>query len=228
MTKPGAIVLGIVAGIAAEAAALVLSFHGTNLFHGGHPNLVANVLLPGLGIADHLSSRATQSATVPLMIVSLVQFPIYGALLARDYALRRVSRLTLAVAALHLLAIAIAFYGVKLDRDWEAESGQYGACIRANAAGYETALNSRRIMQLVAWRDQSKRRLAELQRQKAEGARFDPDPEEHVVREVAQWQAELDRRWESYKSAGGLAGSPEQVTELKSPCGKPPQRPGFP
>lgn len=228
MNKATAIIVGVVAGIIAEIAALILSFHGTNLFHGGHPNVIANALLPGIGIVDRLPSGIPRLVPISLLIPSLAQFPIYGALLGRDYANRRLSRLTLVVLLLHVIAASLAFYGVVLDKEWQAASAQHAACVRANAPGETLAATSQRITQLVTWRDQSKQSLERLRAQKRDGATFQPDPEEFLVREIASWETELSQQWERYRSAGGPAGSPEEVKVLDGPCGKPPKRPGFP
>ena len=225
--KVRAIIVGIVAGIIAEIGALILSFFGTNLFHGGHPHVIVNALLPGLGIADRLSSHTLPFVAIALMIASLAQFPIYGALLGRDYGNGRLSRLTIALMLVHVAGSSLAFYGVELDREWRAASAQYAACIRSNASGENLALNSRRITQLVTWRDQSKRELDRLKAQKRDGASFQPDPEGFLVREIDRWQEELGQQWDSYKKAGGPAKSPEEVNVLDSPCGQPPKRSSF-
>lgn len=227
-SKIRAIVVGIAAGILAEVGALLLSFYGTNLFHGGHPNVIVSALLPGIGIADRLSSRGLPLVPISLMIVSLTQFPVYGALLGRDYVNGQLSRLTLVVMLLHVVGTSLAFYGAHLDSKWEAASAQYGACIRSNASAEGLALNSHRITQLVTWKNQSNRELERLRARKRDGAIFQPDPEDFLIQEIAKWQKELDQQWESYKAAGGPANSPEEVKVLDSPCGKPPTRPTFP
>jgi len=226
--KVGAIILGVVAGIVAEIGALIVSFSDTNLFHGGHPHVIVNALLPGIGIADRLSSHTLAFVPISLMIASLAQFPIYGALLGRDYSNGRLSRLTIALMLVHVAGSSLAFYGAEQDRQWRDASAQYAACIRSNAAGENLALNSRRITQLVTWRDQSKREVEKLRAQKRGGAIFQPDPEEFLVREIDTWQKELSQQWESYKKAGGPANFPEEVKVLDSPCGQPPKRSSFP
>jgi len=228
MKRATAIILGVVAGAIVEIAALILSFAGTNLFHGGHPNVIVNALLPGIGIADRLSSSTLPFVPISLMIASLAQFPIYGALLGRDYGNGRLSKLTLAVMLLHGVGASLAFYGVELDKEWRAASAQYAACTRANTSGENLALSSHRITQLLVSRDQSKRELEKVKTQKRDGAIFQPDLEEFLVREIANWEKELDQQWESYKKAGGPANSPEEVKLLDSPCGAPPKRSSFP
>lgn len=222
--KIGYIAIGITAGIIAEIGSILWSFSGSNLFHGGHPNVIVNALLPGIGIVDHLSNHTLPFIPISFFIISLIQFPAYGALLGRDYANRTISKTTLVVMTLHLAGSSIAFYGVVLDKQWNAASAEYGDCIRANDSAERIANNSSRIISLVKSIEQSRRELKKLKTEKENGAAFTPDPEVYMVRELANQEKELEQQWESYKKAGGPANSPEEVKVITSPCGKTPPR----
>lgn len=224
MTKSGLIAIGIAIGIVAEVGSVSWSFSGVNLFHGGHPHAIVNALLPGIGIANQLSSHTLPFIPISLLVISLIQFPVYGALWGRDYANRAISKTTLTLAMLHLVAASVAFYGVALEKQWRTASAQYGACIRANDSAERIAINSSRIISLVKWMEQSKRELNKLKEEKKNGAIFTPDPEAHLVRELANQEIELKQQWEIYKKAGGPANSPEEAKAIASPCGKPPPR----
>lgn len=225
MRKTGYTVLGFVIGIIAEIGSLVLSFMGTNLFHGGHPNAVVNALLPGLGIADHLSDHVPQLFFGFLLITSLFQFPFYGVLAGRDLANKAISRITVGIILLHISGSVLAFYGMELDIKWRNETATYGACIRENVAAEEITNNSSQIIRFVQWIEQSKNQLKRLRMEKENGAIFAPDPEPGLVKNLATQQRELEQRWKLYKDAGGAAKAPEDVSVIPSPCGKPPSRP---
>jgi hypothetical protein len=227
MRKPAAVALGIAVGIGAELGALLLSFAGVNMFHGGEPRAIANVVLPGVIIVDHLSSDVASLVPKSLLILSLVQFPIYGALLGRDYARKSLSPATRAVFGLHALAAAVAFYGTWLDSRWQAASLEHASCVNTRVAEEASAAETVRIASLVKWIAQSKLRLTELREEKAHGATFMPDPEAPLVRTLAEQEAELEERWERYRQAGGTARSPEAVEATAGPCGKVPSKPYF-
>ena len=227
MSKLGLIAIGIAAGIAAEIGSLLWSFSGANLFHGGHPHVIVNALLPGIGIASHLSSHTPPFILTTLFVISLFQFPTYGALWGRDYANKTVSKAALIAITLHLVGASIAFYGVVLDNQWKAASAQYGACIRANDPAERVANNRSQIISLVQWIEQSKRELKRLKAEKENGAVFTPDPEVSLAQNLANQEKELEQQWEIYKKAGGPANSPEDVKVIASPCGKAPPRPNL-
>lgn len=106
--------IGSVLGIAVGALAVVASFSGANLFHGGHLNPVANVLLPGLAIAERLPHGTPGFAFAALVLVSLLQFPLYGALAGHYCASRRLVPLAKALFAIHAVAVLIAVAGTLL------------------------------------------------------------------------------------------------------------------
>jgi hypothetical protein len=219
------IILGIAIGILAEIGSLVAAFYGTNLFHGGRPNNIANALLPGIGIVEHLSSNVPQIIPKFLLIISVFQFPVYGILAGIDYPKKALSRITIGMILLHLSGSVVAYYGMALDNQWRKDSEKYGACIRANAAAEEVTNNSSRIINLVKWIEQSKKRLERLQAEKNNGVVFSPDPEPSLINNLDKQQRELEQRWQFYKDAGGPAKSPEEVSIIPSPCGKAPSKP---
>lgn len=108
MTTRKAIAIGLVLGLAVEALALIASFTGTNLFHGGHLNPIVNILLPGLGIAERLPRGTPGYVYGTLVVISLLQYPFYGALTGRYYVKRRLSTIAKATFTIHALAAAVA------------------------------------------------------------------------------------------------------------------------
>lgn len=109
MTTRKAIAIGLVLGIVVEILVVVTSLASTNLFHGGHLGPVAKVLLPGLGMAERLPWGTPGYVFGVLLVASLLQFPLYGALAGRDYARRRLSRTAKLVIAMHALGVGAAF-----------------------------------------------------------------------------------------------------------------------
>jgi len=225
MRKAAFIATGIVAGIVAQIVALYWVYAGTNLFHGGHPHAIAAVLLPGASIVDHVSNHAPPVLPAILLLLSLVQFPIYGALGGRDYAEKRISQVTKAVLVLHLVASLVASYGLYLEMQWQKATEAYGACLRANVAAENLALSRARIVSLVRGIEQSKREIGRLRAEKDRGAVLMPDPEEAQVRNLADQEGELEQQWNLYKESGGTATSPGEVSAVASPCGTAPRRP---
>jgi len=219
------IVLGFAIGIIGEIGSLILAYSGTNLFHGGHPNDIVNALLPGLGIVDHLSDHVPPFIPKFLLVTSLFQFPVYGALAGRDLANKAFSKIAIGIVLLHLSSSGLALYGMALDRQWQMDAAKYGSCILENAAAQEVANNSAQINRLVQWMSQSREQLKRLQTEKGNGAIFAPDPEPSLVKDLENQQRELDQRWKFYQDAGGPAKAPEEVSVIPSPCGKPPSKP---
>ena len=219
------VLIGLAVGIPVEVGALAASFFGTNLFHGGHANGIANVLLPGFPIVEHLSNQVPKFIPVLLLVASLFQFPLYGILAVRDFANKALSRLSIGLLVLHISGSAVAFYAMAQDRAWQADSAKYGACIRENAAAESATQNSSQIIRLVQGIAQSKQQLERLQAEKNNGAVFTPDPEPGLVRNLETQQRELDQRWKAYKDTGGPAGTPDEVSVIPNPCGEPPAKP---
>jgi len=185
------------------------------------------VLLPGFGIVEHLSKNVPQLITTILVIISLLQFPLYGILAGRDLANRAVSKLTMVVIFLHCSGSALAFYGVALDSQWQTSAERYGARVREHVAEEEVSNNSYQLVNLVKWISQSEHQLKRLQAEKGKGASFSPDPEPGLIRNIESQREELERRWQIYRDAGGPAKTPEDVAIIPSPCGKPPAKPTF-
>jgi hypothetical protein len=225
MKKPGLIAIGIGAGLLAELVALNRVYAGANLFHGGHPNPIAALILPGAGIVDQLSDGVPVGLPVVLFVVSLVQFPVYGALAARDYANRAFSRVTAAALALHLAASLVASYGQLLDRRWQTAQAAYGACIRSNATADRLTVASVQIVAQVKSIAQTRESIQRLRSEKADGMIRRPDPEPGLLRNLASESGDLERQWDEYRRAGGTARSPEEVTVVPNPCGPLPPRP---
>ena len=221
----GLIAGGVAIGVVAEILALGWVYAGTNLFHGGHPNGVANILLPGIGIVDHLSNHVPALVPLALFAVSLVQLPVYGVLGAIDWANRATSRVTKAALILHLAASSLAFYGVFLEKRWRTELAQHGACIRANPRADDLSRSSSEIVFSVRWTEQSRKEIARLRSEKANGAIFAPDPEVGLLRNLESQEQALERQWDAYKRLGGPARSPAEVAVIASPCGKEPRQP---
>ena len=219
------IAVGLAVGAAVELATLYTVYSGANLFHGGHPHPIAALLLPGAIIVDHLSDRVPTMVPVSLMLLSLAQCPVYGAIAARDSATGRLSRAAKAVLVLHLAAFSVAAYARVLDIRWQHATEAYGACRRANPDAEAFAQTSAAIVGTVREIDTLQQDLARLRAEKARGAVFMPDPEEARRRTLAAQEAELARQWSLYVASGGTAASPREVTAAASPCGIAPRRP---
>jgi hypothetical protein len=223
--KSGLIATGLTVGIVAEIVAVRWVYAGANLFHGGHPNAVANILLPGIAIVDHLSSKVPAAVPLSLFLISLVQLPAYGALGGRDWANKAISTATKAALVLHLAASFIAFYGLFQEKRWQADLAQYGVCARANTLAEDLSRTSSRIISLVRWTEQSRKQITRLKNDKADGAVFVPDPEPNLLRTLDGQENELEQQWDIYRRLGGTAHSPAEVAVIPSPCGKQPARP---
>jgi hypothetical protein len=219
------IVLGIIIGLLVETGSLVSAFSGTNLFHGGQPNTIANALLPAIGIVDHLPDTIPPIVPKILLVISLLQFPVYGVLAGLDLSNKSLSRLSLGIILLHLSGSALAFYGMALDKHWHSESERYGDCIRNNPSAEELTDNSSRIIALLTWIEQSENQLSILRMKKRSGAVLSPDPEPSLIKNLDNERNELEQRWKFYREAGGPAKSPGKVSIIPGPCGKPPSRP---
>jgi len=223
--KLGLIITGLVIGIFAEIGALVSVYHGTNLFHGGHPNAVVCVLLPGLGIIDHLADDVHRAIPAVFIIISLLQFPVYGVLGGYHYATKSLTKIILGIGLLHISGSLLAGYGIMLDKKWQNDAEVYGNCRRTHAAAEEISINSDRISRLVTWIDQTRKELVRLRASKAGGAVFTPDPEPAMLKNIDDEQKELQQRWQFYQDNGGPAKSPETVVSIPSPCGQAPHKP---
>ena len=225
MKKLGLIAIGIAIGIIAEIGSLWSSFSGVNVFHGGHPNVIVNALLPGLGIVEHLSGNGRSPITASLLVISLVQFPIYGALCGRDYANKAISKTTIGAIVLHLIGAAIAFYGVMLERQWQNATVEWGICRRVNDTKEHLSATSDQILRHRRWVEQTKSQLQKLRTEREQGIVYTPDPEEGLIRNLASEQEDLVSLWETYKKAGGEAKSIDDVHVVSPPCGKAPPKP---
>ena len=225
MKKPVIIIVCIMTGIIIEIVSIMVSFSGSNLLHGGRPNIIVNVLLPGIGIVNHLSQNIPYIIPLSMMFISLFQFPVYGAIVGRDIACASLSKITKTVLILHLAAIATASYGQLQFNQWQDAADEHGACIRANASAEDITANSTRIVELNRWIEQSRREIDRIKTAKEQGTSFTPDPEAGYVRTLTAQELELEQRWERYKNSGGTAKSPEAVTVIESPCGPVPRAP---
>jgi len=219
------ILTGLALGILAQLGSFVAAFIGTNMFHGGHANGIACLLLPGIFIIDHLSSLVPRLIPEVIIVVSLVQFPVYGILGGYHYATNKLPRTMIGLVVLHLAASGIAGYGYLLDKLWQKDSENYGICIRSHADADAITNNSAQITRLVISIEQYQKGLERLRAQKSMGAVFSPDPEQSLDRDLENANTELERRWQSYLDAGGQARSPDAVTVIPNPCGNVPTRP---
>ncbi len=225
MKKFGLITTGIAIGILAELGSLWLSFLGVNLFHGGHPNVIVHVLFPGFGIVEHFSEHGTSAIAVSLLILSLVQYPVYGALCSRDYANKTLSKTIVAAIVLHLLGVVIALYGVMLEKQWQTATAPWGLCRRTHNTQESLSATSDQILRYRKMVDQTNIQRQQLRTEKKQGIVYTPDPEEGLNRNLASEQETLASLWETYKKAGGDARSIEDVQVVSPPCGKMPPRP---